>query len=107
MFYGIEQSTDLRAPATVVKRFASRSAAMRWKAAKSGEFTHADPAAERNHHRTFRSVYELKASSGKRLPSKAECDRMAAKESTSMYPRSGMDVLAKFIVVWGDAVESS
>ena len=32
MFYGIEQSTDQRRPRTVVKKFASQSALMRWMA---------------------------------------------------------------------------
>lgn len=58
MFYGIEQSTDLRCLRTTVKKFSSESALKRWLAGGGGH-TYSDPDEARNHHHSFRYGYEL------------------------------------------------
>lgn len=100
--YGIEQSTDLRNPQTKIIRFRSKAAALKWRDAKNGEMTHADPAAARNYHRTFRSVYATTES----LPSRKAMEDMAFRESTSMYPRRAEDIMARILFSRGERVEA-
>lgn len=100
MYYGIEQSTDLRNPQTVVKKFTSRKAAIAWKDApgKSGRSTFADPEGARNWHHTFRQVYEIHGRIDRKHP--AFKDR-----GTSTYPRCDADNLASYIAAHGEAVK--
>jgi hypothetical protein len=59
MFYGVEQSTDMRCRNTVIKKFTSQKALENWMKT-SGGFTYADPESARNWHKTFRRGYEFK-----------------------------------------------
>lgn len=101
MYYGIEQSTDLRRPNTVVKKFVSRSAALRWRdePGMSGRSTYGDPEGARNWHHTYRRVYELQG----RLDRKHEVFR---DRGTSTYPRSDADNLASYLYRFGQEVEA-
>lgn len=100
MYYGVEQSTDLRRPNTVVKKFVSRFAALRWRdeSSKSGRTTFADPEGARNWHHTFRRVVEFVG----RLDRKHEAfmDR-----GTSTYPRRDADNLASYLYQFALEVE--
>jgi len=99
MYYGIEQSTDLRCPNTVVKKFVSRFAALRWRdePGKSGRLTYADPDGARNWHHTFRQVYEIHGRIDKKHPA-------FKNRGTSTYPRCDADNLASYIMAHGQEV---
>jgi hypothetical protein len=101
--YGIEQSTDMRAPQTRIIRFRSKAAALKWRDERGGELTHDDPEAARNWHHTFRSVYVTTEG----LPSRKAMEAMAFRESTSMYPKTMQDIMARMIFMRGAEVESS
>lgn len=45
MYYVISQSTDLRSPNTVVKKFTSIIAAKKWAKIDNGKYTYSDPEA--------------------------------------------------------------
>ena len=94
MYYGIEQSTDMRALATIVRKFATRSSVEKWVASGGGGFTHKDPEASRNYHHTFRHAYEMAG----RVDKRSEIMR---RRGTSMYPRSMADNLAHYVMVHG------
>lgn len=98
MFYGIEQSTDLRCPRTVVKKFASESALKLWLNGGGGEFTYADPESARNWHRTFREGYELNG----RIYRK---HKVFSDVGTRDYPRCAADNLAAYIHKFGTRVK--
>lgn len=100
MYYGIEQSTDLRRPNTVVKKFTSRKAAIAWKDApgKNGRSTFADPEGARNWHHTFRQVYEIHGRIDRKHP-------VFKDRGTSTYPRCEADNLASYIAAHGEAVK--
>lgn len=68
MFYGVEQSTDLRDRRTVIKKFMSLSSLQKWTSTNSGRFTHEDPQAAKNTHHTFRYGYELNGTVNKKDP---------------------------------------
>lgn len=68
MFVGIEETTDSRYPETVIKKFRSERAAVRWMTeegangyAWSGAATHDVPGYQQNWHHRLRCVYEIKA----------------------------------------------
>lgn len=100
MYYGIEQSTDLRCPNTVVKKFTSRKAAIAWKDApgKSGRTTYGDPEGARNWHHTFRHVYELRG----RVDRKSSVFK---DRGTSTYPRNDADNMATYLYIAGNEVK--
>ncbi len=98
MFYGIEQSTDLRDPRTVVKKFASESALRRWIGNGGGELTYADPELARNWNRTFRDGYELNG----RVDRK---NMIFSAIGTRDYPRCAADNLAAYIHNFGTQVK--
>jgi hypothetical protein len=90
MFYGVEQSTDLRDRRTMVKRFASESAPRRRIGNGGGEFTYADPELARNWHRAFSEGYELNG----RIDRK---NGIFSEVGTRDYPRCATDNLAAYI----------
>lgn len=98
MFYGIEQSTDLRARRTVVKKFSSESALRRWIGNGGGEFTYTDPDMARNWNRTFRDGYELNG----RVDRK---NMIFSAIGTRDYPRCAADNLAAYIHNFGTQVK--
>lgn len=96
MYFGIEKSTDLRNPQTVIVKFAKndKKKIKAWFFSKSnGEFTYDNPEAARNHHHTFRYIYEY---DGYLRMTKKEIDEIK-KYSTSMYPIYTDDARAKII----------
>ena len=99
MFYGIEQSTDLRDRRTAVKKFASESALRRWIGNGGGELTYSDQESARNWHHTFREGYELKGRVDKK-------NRIFSDVGTRDYPRSAADNLATYIHKLGTQVKS-
>lgn len=99
MFYGIEQSTDLRDRRTAVKKFASESALRRWIGNGGGELTYADPESARNWHHTFREGYELVG----RIDRKS---RIFSDVGTRDYQRCAADNLAAYINKFGTPVKS-
>lgn len=103
MIYGIEQSTDMQARSTVIKRFASVTAAKNW-AKQSGGFTHADPEAAQNHHRTFRKVYQTPA--GWRPPTKKQIADQCWRQRGSIYSPSAETVLANAIHAAGTPLDA-
>ena len=107
MIWGIEQSTDMRNPRTVIKKFSTRKSALKW-ASESGGYSdkgaanNALPVPSQNWHHSFRYVWET---NGWRSPSVAKLDEMAWKISTSTYPRYARDVLASLIEKNGTEVK--
>lgn len=97
MYYGIEQSTDMRDPRTVVKKFRSITALKKWMK-HSGHFTYDDPDAARNHHHTFRYGYEL-------LGRVDKSDEIFKSRGTPSYPRNDTDNLAWYVEKYGYEVE--
>lgn len=97
MLYGIEQSTDMRCPRTVVKKFTSKKQLLEWMKT-SGNFTYADPEKARNWHRTFRYGYELHG----RVDRKDSCFNNIG---TSTYPRNGQDNFADYICKHGNRIK--
>ena len=59
MYYGVEQSTDLRNQRTVIKKFTSIKSLYKWLDQCNNDYTYADPEGARNWHRTIREGYEL------------------------------------------------
>lgn len=94
MIYGIEYSTDMRDRRTKVTKFRSIKRAVEW-ASVSGGYTHGEPVAAMNWHRTFRAVVETY--DGWRVPSNAVLDAQARQRSTPTYPMTPNDVLADSI----------
>ena len=99
MFYGLEQSTDLRDRRTVVKKFSSESALRRWIGNGGGELTYADPDLARNWHHTFREGYELVG----RIDRK---NRIFSDVGTRDYQRCAADNMAAYIHKFGTHVRS-
>lgn len=96
MYYGIEQSTDLRDKRTVIKKFTSQAALRKWMA-NSGGYTYGDPDAARNHHRTFRSGFELKGRIN-------NADEIFSRRGTPTYPLFDSDKLAIYIMEYGEEI---
>ncbi|MFA4971314.1 MAG: hypothetical protein WC683_01790 [bacterium] len=97
MLYGVEKSTDLRNPQTVVKKFLSRKELLQWMDQRSGEYTHADPEAAQNWHHTFRSGYELRGRINRK-------DRIFDNHGSSTYPQGRADNEADYLVRYGTEV---
>lgn len=98
MYYGISQSTDLRHPKTVVKKFTSLRAAHAWAKIGNGDYTYKDPDAAQNWHHTFKYVYELRGRINKKDP-------VFGNLETSCYPRCHEDNLATYIKTHGWKVD--
>ena len=96
MFYGVEQSTDLRCPNTVIKRFSSINALRKWME-NSGGFTHSDPERMMNYHHTFRYGYELKG----RIDRK---DSIFKDTGSPTYPRNDAYNLSSYLWKYGTEV---
>jgi len=110
VFYGVERTTDLRYPETVVKKFSSLKAALAWKAKDTGCAWSAAadktlPIAQQNWHNRHRSVYRMPPDW--RPPSKKELSRRAAMTRGSMYSRNTCDELASAVHVDGEEVENA
>lgn len=99
--YGIEQSTDSRAPRTKVIRSRSAQGMREW-ADGGGGFTYPDPEGARNFHHSFRSLWEMPK--GWRKPSRAALSKMAREKSSRDYPRNETDALADIIALEGTEV---
>jgi hypothetical protein len=100
VIYGVESTTDMRCPETVVKRFRSEPAARNW-AEKGGGYAwpgaadNSLPGPSRNFHHRLRELYRMPA--GWRPPSQRELRQRAHEDSTPSYPRNAADALAKAI----------
>ncbi len=94
MIYGIEESTDMRDPRTVIKKFTSVQSAKRW-CANSGKFTHDNPETAQNYHHTFRTIYQSPL--GWRLPSKKQIELEVRHNMGSIYSPSTNKVIATHI----------
>jgi hypothetical protein len=99
MFYGVEQSTDMREPRTVIKKFSSKVKLLKWMET-SGGFTYDDPVGARNHHHTFRHGYEYQG----RVDTK---DKSFKDYGTSCYPRNSEDNLASFLYKYGTEIHQN
>lgn len=89
MFYGIEQSTDLRCPQTEVIKFHDEKELRKWME-RSGGYTYDDPDSARNHHHTYRYGYEHIGRIDKKHPA------FKAKGS-GFYPMTDADRLANYL----------
>jgi hypothetical protein len=98
MFYGIEQSTDMRDKRTVIKKFNTKPALLKWLQHCVG-FTYDDPDAARNHHHSFRSGYELMGRIDKK-------DKVFTYHGTPTYPCTSKDQLVNYIQKYGQEVEA-
>lgn len=99
MIYGIEESTDLRNPRTVIKKFSSENAARKW-AARGGGFTYDDPEAARNYHHTFRRVYRMPMRW--RMPSKSKIEYEWRRRQGSVYSPSMASIMASEVEKAGE-----
>lgn len=97
MLYGVEQSTDMRCKKTVIKKFTSKTQALKWKE-NSGKFTYDDPGAARNWHHTFRELYELEGRINKK-------DSIFSNRGSYTYPRNTNDNIANYLYVYGFKVK--
>jgi len=97
MYYGVEQSTDMRNKMTVIKKFRSKSALLKWME-NSGGFTYEDPEAARNYHHSFRSGYYLEGRANKK-------DDVFRSRGTRDYPLTKDDLLATYLRVYGKEIE--
>lgn len=97
MYYGVEQSTDMRDKRTVIKKFSSKVSLIKWMR-NSGGYTYDDPEAARNYHHTFREGYELKGRVDKK-------DKIFNEHGSPTYPRNYNDNLAHYLYEYGLEVE--
>ena len=93
MYYGVEQSTDMRNKQTQIKKFTSKRSLEKWMQ-NSGNFTHSDPVAARNYHHTYRYGYELIGRVNKKDP-------IFKDKGSSTYPRTNNDNLALYLYSYG------
>lgn len=96
MYFGIEKSTDLRNPQTVIVKFAKndKKKIKAWFFSESnGEFTYNNPKAANNYHHTFRHIYVY---DGYLKMNKKEIAEII-KGGTSTYPVYMDDARAKII----------
>ena len=96
MYYGVEQSTDLRCRMTVIKKFSSLKAALLW-SCHSGGYTYGDPESARNYHRTFRRVYMHIGRVNKRHSAFFE-------RGTRDYPMDDADRMANYLTATCDEI---
>lgn len=97
MYYGVEQSTDMRDKRTVIKKFSSKASLIKWMK-NSGGFTYDDPESARNYHRTFREGYKLDGRVNKK-------DKIFMESGTPTYPRNDKDNLATYLYKYGSEVK--
>lgn len=90
MFYGVEESTDMRCPQTKIVKFTSESGLKKWMQARQGTFTYDDPEVAKNYHKTFRKGYDYQG----RIK-KADVEKLV--KSTPTYPRCYEDGLSLFL----------
>lgn len=98
MYYGVEQSTDMRDKRTVIKKFASNKVALLKWMKNSGGFTYDDPESARNYHHTFRKGYELNGRVNKK-------DKIFMESGTPTYPRNDADNLAAYLYKYGSEIK--
>lgn len=98
MYYGVFQSTDLRDRRTQIKKFSSLKAALKWKEIDNGLFTHDDPDAARNHHHSFKYIYEYHGRIDKK-------DKIFQYNGTSTYPCTENDKLATYLYKYGTEIK--
>lgn len=96
MYYGVEQSTDLRDRRTVIKKFTTERSLNKWME-KSGEFTYADPESARNYHHTFRYGYYLNGRIDKK-------NSIFKESGTSTYPLREADKVANYLYKYGEEI---
>lgn len=101
MYYGVEQSTDLRHPDTVVKKFKTKAEALRWKKepGKNGRTSYSNPEEARNWHHTFRKVYKFSGWIDWKHPTFRD-------KGTATYPRSDLDRMATYLWIAGEEIHS-
>ena len=97
MYYGVEQSTDLRNQRTVIKKFTSIKSLYKWLDQCKNDYTYADPEGARNWHRTIREGYKLCGRINKK-------DTIFSDRGTSTYPRNENDNMATYIWKYGERV---
>lgn len=90
MYYGIEQSTDMRNRKTVIRKFSTESKLKKWMEGGGG-YTYGDPDSARNHHRSFREGYILNGRVDKKDP-------IFKDRGTRDYQRCHDDNLASYIM---------
>lgn len=100
MFYGIEQSTDLRCRNTIIKKFSTKNALLKWMNLPntSGRFTYADPEGARNYHHSFRYGYDLKGRIDKKDP-------IFKDYGTSTYPKRVNDQIASYLYKYASEIK--
>ncbi len=99
MFYGVEQSTDMRCPRTVIKKFRGEKALLKWME-NSGGFTYGDPTGARNYHHTFRYGYELHGRINKKDP-------IFLDRGTLTYPQNDSDNMARYLMHNGCEIKAA
>lgn len=92
------QSTDLRNRRTQIKKFSSLKSALKWKGINNGLFTYGDPDAARNHHHSFKSIYEYHG----RIDRK---DKIFQYTGTPTYPCTENDKLAIYLFKYGTEIK--
>lgn len=96
MFYGVQQSTDMRYPMTKIKKFTAIKALRKW-IKNTGDYTYDDPEQARNYHRDFRYGYELKERINKKDPIFNDL-------GTRDYPQNDNDRMANYLYKYGDKI---
>ena len=97
MYYGVEQSTDMRNHRTVIKKLSSKEKLLKWMET-SGGYTYGDPDGARNHHHTFREGYEYVGKVDKKVYFFKDC-------GSSCYPRTFNDNLASYFCYYGTEIK--
>jgi len=98
MFYGIEQSTDLKNPRTVIKKTQSIRQLKLWMKKNNGRFTYDDPKSANNYHHTFRYGYEYIGRINKK-------HNIFNNRGTNTYPQSYEDNLYEYLYKFGNEIE--
>lgn len=96
MYYGVEQSTDLRNKQTVIKKFSSNKGLLNWMQ-NSGNFTYPDPESARNYHHTYRYGYILLGRIDKKDP-------IFKDFGTRTYPNNYEDQIATYLYKYGKSM---
>lgn len=96
MFYGVQQSTDMRCPRTEIKKFSTIKALKKWME-NSGGFTYGDPKEARNYHHNLRYGYELSGRINKKDPIFNDL-------GTRDYPQNDNDRMANYLYMYGEKI---
>ncbi len=96
MYYGVEQSTDLRCPNTIIKKFTSIVSLKKWMI-NSGKFTHSNPELARNYHHNIRYGYKYFGRIDKR-------HEIFKDYGSRDYPQNDLDRLARYLYVFGKEI---